>query len=188
MSVPTGFCYYRGVYAQQVEGAFRAFDKLFAAVKPVRVLEIGTAGGGFTTMLKDGLPDAEIVSYDIAERPVYASLRERGVKVVIQDFFTVPDLMKNFIQAPGLTLVLCDGGNKIKEFKTIAPFLKKGDIIMAHDYIDTDENFRANYLDKIWNWREIGDEDIATACVENGLKPFMKATFDPVVWVCRQKQ
>jgi len=183
----TGFCHYKGIYAQQVEAAFGVFKTFLAEVKTVRVLEIGTAGGGFTTMLKDCLPKAEIISYDIAERPVYEDLRAKGVKVIIQDFFSVPDLMKGFIQSKGTTLVLCDGGNKIKEFATLAPFLKSGDIIMAHDYIDTDENFRKTYLEKIWNWREIGDENIATACVENGLIPFMKTTFDPIVWACRKK-
>jgi hypothetical protein len=31
---------------------------------------------------------------------------------------------------------------------------------MAHDYVDTKENFLENYKDKIWNWREIGDDHI----------------------------
>jgi len=59
---------------------------------------------------------------------------------------------------------------------------------MAHDYVDTKENFLENYRDKIWNWREIGEEDIKETCEKYNLKSFMKETFDKVVWVCKIKE
>jgi len=37
------------------------------------------------------------------------------------------------------TFLYCDGGNKIKEMRTFAPFLEPGDIIACHDYYDGQE-------------------------------------------------
>ena len=66
--------------------------------------------------------------------------------------------------------------------------MKVGDIIMAHDYVDTKENFIENYKNKIWNWREIGDEHIDSTCDRYNLVNYMKETFDPAVWVCKIKE
>ena len=55
-------------------------------------------------------------------------------------------------------------------------------------YVYTKENFLENYRDKIWNWREIGEEDIKETCEKYNLKSFMKETFDKVVWVCKIKE
>jgi hypothetical protein len=59
---------------------------------------------------------------------------------------------------------------------------------MAHDYVDTIENFESNFRDKIWNWCEIKDSDISEACEKNNLTPYNKENFDKVVWVCRKKE
>ena len=83
---------------------------------------------------------------------------------------------------------MCDGGSKINEFNLLSKYLKSGDIIMAHDYVDTKENFLKNYKNKIWNLREIGDEHIKNTCEKYNLKSYMKETFDKVVWVCKIKE
>jgi hypothetical protein len=58
---------------------------------------------------------------------------------------------------------------------------------MAHDYIDTRENFNQNYYKKIWNWHEISEGDITNSCEKNNLKSYNKETFDSVIWVCKIK-
>jgi hypothetical protein len=98
-----------------------------------------------------------------------------------------PEFIKDFIQSEGTTLVLCDGGNKISEFNLISPLLKEGDIIMAHDYIDTIENFEQNFKNKIWNWCEIKESDISEISEKENLVPFYQEHFNKVVWVCKQK-
>lgn len=50
-------------------------------------------------------------------------------------------MVESFIKREGTTLILCDGGSKINEFNILSKYLKSGDIIMAHDYVDTKENF-----------------------------------------------
>ena len=70
---------------------------------------------------------------------------------------------------------------------TMINHLKDGDFIMAHDYIDNYQNFVDNYYGKIWNWYEIGDNNIQEACDRNNLKQYNKEIFDSVVWVCKTK-
>jgi cephalosporin hydroxylase len=185
--------------SQQRPYAFTAFESLLKQVRPSQILEIGTAGGGTIMCIREhlnsiGLESTEIMSFEVREQKWYPKMREAGINVVIDNIFSKsyrhlskPDIAKNFIQKEGTTLVLCDGGSKINEFNLLSDFLKIGDIIMAHDYIDTRENFLQNYKDKIWNWREIGDEHINPPSQRNGLTPFLKEVFDPAVWACRKK-
>ena len=53
--------------------------------------------------------------------------------------------------------------------------------------VDNQENFVENYLDKIWNWAEIKDEDIKDICEKENLMSSNKENFDSIVWVCKQK-
>ena len=69
----------------------------------------------------------------------------------------------------------------------IAPLIKVGDFIMAHDYIDVWQNYKENYVDKIWNWCEIEDIYIEKVSKEQNLVHYNKEIFDKVVWVCKQK-
>jgi len=186
--------------AMQHDNAFDAFKELLQEVRPSQILEVGTAGGGTTLFLREylneiGLNDTRILSLDVVEQEWTNGLRERDITVDTDNVFDYstntlirPDAIVPFIQREGTTIVLCDGGNKISEFITLSPYLKIGDIIMAHDYVDTVENFHENFVDKIWNWREIGDEHITEAVIQNNLEPFMQNLFTNVVWVCKVKR
>jgi cephalosporin hydroxylase len=179
---------------------FEAFKKLLSETKPMRILEIGTAGGGTTLFLREyldeiGLNNTQIKTFEVKEHKWFKPMRERGIDIVIENIFSKsyreiekPELVVPYIQSEGTTIILCDGGSKINEFKILSPYLKTGDIIMAHDYVDTKENFLENYKNKIWNWREIGDEHIIETCERYNLKNYMKDTFDKAVWVCKIKE
>lgn len=185
---------------QQKPEVIGAFEKLLTNIKPKQIVEIGTAGGGTTLLLREfldeiGLEKTIIRTFEVKEHKWYSEMRERNIDVIIDNIFSKsyreiekPEMVESFIKKEGVTLVLCDGGSKINEFKILSKYLKSGDIIMAHDYIDTKENFIENYLNKIWNWREIGDEHIKETCEKYNLKSFMKETFDKVVWVCKIKK
>jgi cephalosporin hydroxylase len=184
----------------QHNDAFDALEKLIRKVRPSQILEVGTAGGGTTLFLREilneiGLENSEVLSLDIREKEWNTSLRNKNIIVHTENVFDYsdntlkrPELIVPFIQREGVTIVLCDGGDKKSEFKILSPYLKKGDIIMAHDYIDTIENFHKNFVDKIWNWREIGDEHIIETSNINGLEPYMQDIFSKVVWVCKIKK
>jgi cephalosporin hydroxylase len=196
----TGNTLYKGYTAQQHRNALDVFYDFLADIRPVRVLEIGTACGGLILGIREhlnslGLSDTQIISYDIESRPYYPQLRDANIDIRIENIFThaYTDLkdetfVKEYIQSPGVTLVLCDGGYKQGEFAIFSKFLKVGDFIMAHDYVDTHENFQNNFLDKIWNWCEIEEKHISGVCKLYNLVSYNKEVFDPVVWVCKKRE
>ena len=192
----SGVTEYKGHRAMQCEGVFDVFRDFLTDIKPTRILEIGTSVGGFTLFLRDvlndlGLQSTTIRTYDIQDLSSYEELRANNIEVYVENMFineeTLENTVKGYLSGEGTSLVLCDGNYKAKEFDVLSPYLKAGDYIMAHDYVDTWENFSENYKDKIWNWCEIRDIDIAKACEAYGLIPYNKANFDKVVWVCRKK-
>jgi cephalosporin hydroxylase len=196
----TGACSYKNFLAQQHEGVFDVFRKFLSEIKPKRILEIGTAAGGFTLFLRDtldelGLHDSKIKTFEPNIHPNFDYLRERGVEIVHENIFdheymniVKPEFVEPFINEEGTTLVLCDGGYKITEFRKLSPFLKEGDFIMAHDYSKDKEFFDEHINNKIWLWREISDEYIEDVFTINNLKPYNQEEFQNVVWLCMKKE
>jgi len=182
--------------AQQFHGAYEVFYRFLAEVKPARILEIGTALGGFTTFLKiccDELQlQTKILSYDIHSHPWYDDIRNRGIDIRVEnvfsaDWYHADHSITDYIKGDGVTIVLCDGGYKIGEFRTLAKYIKSGDFILAHDYA-RDRTFFKEYIDhKVWNWCEITDDDINQACLDNCLSSYKQEVFENVAWVCKQK-
>jgi hypothetical protein len=185
-----------GHAAQQFHGAYEVFYNFLKEVKPVRILEIGTALGGFTTFLKIccnelGL-NTNIRSYDINSNPWYKDITDMGVDIRVENIFSdgfegMDEEVINYIQGDGLTIVLCDGGWKIGEFNLISKYIKNGDFILAHDYAENKEKFELNIQNKIWNWHEISESDIKDACIINNLNDYNREVFESVVWVCKIK-
>lgn len=195
----TGSIDYNGYIAQQHKDAFKVFTDFLSEIKPARILEIGTANGGFILFIREtmdqiGLDSSDIISYDVHEKPWYNELRNRNIQIRIENLFDseyvnleYPEKIESFIKSEGITLILCDGGKKISEFNAIAPLIKNGDFIMAHDYVDTEENFLINFKNKIWDWCEIKEKDISKISNEHKLSHYKKEIFDKVAWVCKQK-
>ncbi|HVZ48613.1 MAG TPA: hypothetical protein VG916_07510 [Gemmatimonadaceae bacterium] len=191
-----GWTMCEGILAHQHAGFHGVFAAFLAAVAPVRILEIGTADGGTILSLKRLLPSADIRSYDTRARDTHAAVRAAGVDIRIENIFTDtydrlrPDGVDDvaaFIQADGVTVVLCDGGNKKGEFNSLSDLLKPGDFIMAHDYAESLAHFNARINNRIWKWCELTEDDIRDASARNHLEPYMGAEFEAVVWVCKRK-
>jgi hypothetical protein len=185
-----------GHSAQQFHGAYEVFYNFISEVKPKRILEIGTALGGFTTFLKicceELSLDTNIRSYDIHSNPWYKDIIARGVDIRIENIFSegfkeMDNEVIDYINGDGVTIVLCDGGWKVGEFNLISKYIKSGDFILAHDYAENREVFETKINGKIWNWFEISDLDINQATVENKLNIYKKDIFENVAWTCRQK-
>lgn len=188
---------YNGWGAQQNHHSFKIFYNFIRDVKPSRILEIGTSLGGFTTFLKYSCNrlniNCDIITYDIYNRNEYNDMRNFGVDVRVENIFDshYTELKKeviDFIQKEGVTIILCDGGNKKLEFNLLSNFMKKNDYILAHDYAENKEVFENKIFKKLWNWHEIEDKDIYEACVRNNLKSYNKNEFDDAVWVCKIKE
>lgn len=187
---------FRGHTAQQSHNVYQVFYDFISEVKPNRILEIGTALGGFTEFLKiitDELNlDTKILSYDISERQWYHQMIEKGIDVRVENIFNedwtgVKQEVVDFVQQDGTTIVLCDGGWKIGEFKIFSKLIKEGDYILAHDYSISKEVYESKIKDKIWNWCEITEEDIEESVISNNLKSYNQDKFSQAVWVCKFK-
>lgn len=194
---------YKHTTISQHEDVAIPIKELFLKIKPTKVLEIGTAYGGLTLLVRDlldevGLIDSVVRSYDVTEnnRVLMHEAIKNGAKIEfnIKNIFnnTYNELVaeneiQTFLQQRGTNIIMCDGGCKQCEFKMLSPLLKSGDIIMAHDYAPTLEYFHQNIKNKIWDWHEINDSDIQDSVVNCNLQPFMYEQFRDVVWVCKIK-
>ena len=189
----TGFCGFEGITCMQRPDAFLSLFDLIEEKKFKTIIEIGTAAGGLTTFLIFAIESLGLTcnfhTYEVNDRPYFEKLKDRGVDVNIKNVFDTKkeDYMNELvgrIKNPGPTLVLCDGGNKIKEFNTLSKFLKTGDIIMCHDY-SKDRNFFENEVkNKIWNFCESTYKDIEASVLEYNLQPFKEDIFWKCVWSC----
>jgi len=185
------FFEYRGVPVHQNGYVADVFRALFRTFKPVKVLEIGTADGGLTILIRDLLDEAGLKATDlwtcdpaVRDRP---HLMQPGIMYYGVDALNSTVLEYHVKYAEGPALVLCDGGNKPAEFNRYAKFLRSGDVIMAHDYAPTHDYFYDQMNGKHWNWWEIQDSEIADACARYKLEPFMQDEFQRVAWACRRK-
>jgi hypothetical protein len=175
------------------------FEKLITEIKPKRILEIGTSSGGLTLLLRDlldnhGLNKTEVRTYDIND-PQYLHQHKKNIDIRVKNIFNhqYNELIEkeeiiDFIAQDGPTIVLCDGGSKINEFNILSHHIKKGDVIMAHDYSKDYEYFEQNIKNKIWNWCEITESHIQVSSQINNLVPYMEDEFASVVWDCKIKQ
>jgi hypothetical protein len=185
-----------GMNAQQHHEAYEVFYNFILNTKPSRILEIGTASGGFTHFLKKSINNLQLntklLSYDIKERPDYNFLRSLGIDVRVKNVFNNDYTFCNqeiidYIQEAGTTVVLCDGGNKIEEFKLLSNHIKIGDFILAHDYAESKEMFFSTIHRNRWNWCEITELDIFEVIKKNKLQYYLKSDFEKVAWTCRKK-
>lgn len=198
----TGFFNYKGLTIMQHIDVDKQFKKLLTQIKPKKILEIGTSAGGLTLMIRDildeiGLPNTTIQTYDINTPKYLLEHIKNGVNINVNvrsvfnhnyDNLLNASEVINYISSDGLTLVLCDGGSKINEFRLLSQFLKQGDIIMAHDYAPNQEYFEKYVNGKIWNWLEIQDKDIQESCSKHNLHPYMENELRDVVWVGKIKK
>ena len=138
---------YKHTQISQHEDVAIPIKELFVKIKPTKVLEIGTAYGGLTLLVRDlldevGLIDSVVRSYDVTEnhRVLMQESIKNGAKIEfnIKNIFdnTYNELVaeseiQNFLQQPGPNIIMCDGVCKPGEFRVLAPLLKSGDIIMA---------------------------------------------------------
>jgi len=195
----TGYFVYKGLTIMQHNDITLQFEKLILEIKPKRILEIGTSSGGLTLLLRDlldnnGFENTELRTYDIND-PQYLYQHNKNIDIRVKNIFNhqYDELMEkeeiiDFITQDGPTIVLCDGGSKINEFNILSHHIKKGDVIMAHDYSKDHEYFEQNIKNKIWNWCEITESHIQGSLQINNLVPYMEDEFASVVWVCKIKQ
>lgn len=118
------------VRIQQTWTALFMLEKILIRYKPDEIIELGTGYGALTKFLS---MFAFVHTFDIQAK---FRLIPRNAVFQQADVFNKAtiNLIKSLINLYGRTFLLCDDGNKPKEFNTYAPLLKKGDLIFAHDW------------------------------------------------------
>jgi hypothetical protein len=93
--------------------------------------------------------------------PHQASIAAAGIDARTADVFCpqVRGEIAEYLQQPGRSVILCDGGDKPAELRQMAQIAKPGDLILAHDYACDREHFHHAMLGTRWDWCEITDAD-----------------------------
>jgi hypothetical protein len=182
---------YKNKYtAQQTQDVWPLFEQFLLKEKFQRIFEIGTASGGLTQFIsefsKENNIDTEIMTVDI--KPVNKKLIESGVQSLQIDYTKNISEIEKFIKTDKKLLILCDGGNKVKEFNLFSKYIKVGDFIMAHDYADTYEYFETNTKNKKWGWCEINASDIKDISNNFKLIEYTNINFKEEMWICKTKK
>jgi hypothetical protein len=165
--------YYKGIEVSQVIGALQVLNPEFFAQFDT-IVEIGSYFGGLSLWINDRKkPETLFVSYDIDASLNKAIRTGTNINFRIKDCFSDEGKKEiiEFIQRPGKTLLICDGGNKNQEFIYYSEFLKSDDVIILHDFSLDEESFK--YFGEYWQW-PYGNESqyqvIEVAIKEKGLK------------------
>jgi len=174
---------YNGIQMSQVLGVYLALNPDYISTFD-NIIEIGTYNGGLTSWLYDNKnPNAMVVSYDIDGTINYTNRKDIDFRV--EDCFEEKSFNEiiSYIQRPGKTLVVCDGGDKPKEFNIFSEYLKSGDVIIAHDYAQSPEYWK--FITDYWQWPYVSDinyDSIKYAIIKNGLEPYKDKEFNFYLW------
>lgn len=169
--------------SKEVEPPFLKIIKEFDTI-----IEIGTFTGAFTKWLYTfKREDCELITFDITDEnfKFHNNLNSK-FKLVIKDCFSDKgkNLIINKIMNGGRTLLLCDGGNKNKEFNLFSKYLKREDVIMLHDYQEDSISYSA--IQSELNWRYVAESsyrEIEYSIKMNNLKKHLfYDEFKRVLW------
>jgi len=161
-----GFYFFHDIPIQHTPAELSFLDMFLTKNKFDTIIEIGTLHGGLTILF--GIhalrTNSKVLTLDIREEPkgFYKQMASFlpitfHQKSILEDQTT--SSIKQQIATGGRTLIYCDGGYKKIEFNLYAPFLKPGDVIVAHDKVI---RFRDN---------EIFFSDIKDTVEKHGLEP-----------------
>jgi len=178
--------------SMQHEKTIFNFEKLFEQNKFDMIIEIGTAWGSLTVFfgVYGIIKHCAIYSFDIAHPQTLprAYLTQEicdklAINFICGDVFSseISEKIKNLINSNGKCLVLCDGGDKIREFNLFALSLKCGDVIMAHDYCydkNPVKNMTPGHI--LPQYVEIQYSDIKDAADKCNLEFHLNDNFDEV--------
>jgi hypothetical protein len=174
---------YNEIQMSQVLGVYLALNPNYI-FEFDNIIEIGTYNGGLTSWLYDNKnPNAKVVSYDIDGTVNHTGRTDIDFRV--EDCFektTFNDII-SYIKRPGRTLVVCDGGDKPKEFNTFSEYLKSGDVIIAHDYSVSPEHWK--FITDYWQWPYEYDttyDSIKDSIIKNELEPYKDKEFNFYLW------
>jgi|LauGreDrversion4_2_1035121.scaffolds.fasta_scaffold19792_6 hypothetical protein len=185
-----GHTLYRDIWLAQIPPTLEFFSSLIKSNNFSQIIEIGTNRGGLSIYVNDIKdPKTQFVTYDITAQYLKFSPSKENIDFRVGDCFSQKfEEIKNLISQSGQTLLLCDGGNKIQEFALFSSYLKTGDVIMCHDFMDDFETY-SNAQSK-YNWQtapESSMREIQDSVKQNNLSPYMFDQAKNSIWGCFKK-
>lgn len=177
--------FYNGIQISQVLGIYLFFNRDFLNNFD-NIIEIGSYNGGLSSYIFDMKKEtASFVSYDIDPSINTAAKERNDIDFRIGDCFEekVYDEIKSLIQQEKRTLMICDGGNKTKEFNEFSKYLKKDDVIILHDYKQDDASWQV--ATEYWQWpygHETEWDVIKDAVNQNSLEEFNNKNANFFIW------
>lgn len=169
--------HFMGFPMSQSRLAVPSWSYFFEHVPAARIIELGTNCGGFSICL--GIMGKQwgfhVTTFDLGENPKDSTLIPGwfdflGIQFYRADVLSEPTIhqISEMIKLPGVTVLACDNGNKIKEWQIYSKFLKPGDCILAHDLHPDCYPYEG-----LWGWGEIRVEDVKDIILENDLWPYL---------------
>ena len=188
-----------GIESMQHPNTILVFNTLFCNEKFDRIIEIGPAWGSLTALfgLYGITNNCEVYSFDINKpweidtcrrvRLNQKMLDQLKINFINEDVFSDKTIKKiiSLITKPGKCLLLCDGGNKIREFNMFAPYLKLNDMIMGHDYGYDKKSFDNEA--KPLSVMELEYIDVEKCIIKQNLEFSYEDIFTKVGWLCMKK-
>jgi 23S rRNA U2552 (ribose-2'-O)-methylase RlmE/FtsJ len=161
-------------------------EKLFKKILPdfEQIIEIGFHRGAFSLWLhQNKLPNTKLICYDISF--LAKEVDDKNINFRLGDSFSdvIIEEIKQLIQSPLKTLLLCDGGDKEREFNLYSSFLKQNDVIMCHDFAESSEDYAI--IKNGLNWPSPAESNlvnIKNAIDINDLAEFNYTDFKNVLW------
>jgi len=176
-----------GLRSGQNQTAMLAMSILLDIIKPKNIIEFGTGTGGLSVLIGiwSKLNGANFRTYDNNDQRLYAEIFNKlGIEFICCDVHALHGDIIPHIQQPGVSLVLCDDGNKHQELEEYAPHLKPYDYIMMHDYSRDLDAYNSRIKPKYWDWHESSE----FAGTQLGLTPVYERLLEYAVWGCFRKE
>jgi len=127
-----------GYYVAQTWSALTMINKVLSESKDItRILELGTGTGGLTLLfgLNMLVRRGYVLTFDLGTPQALNWFPRLNTTFKPRDVFDEDTIRQaeTFLEG-GRALVFCDNGDKTREFPIYTRFLKKDDLIMAHDW------------------------------------------------------
>ncbi len=151
---------YENIRVDQKPNALSFLASFVSHKKIDAIIEIGTGFGGLTKVLLDHTA-ARVLTIDIEDRSPHLDEYSERLEKIVGDCFA-PDILgrlQRFKQG-ARTLILCDGGNKPREFNQFKVLLEEGEYIMVHDFAPSAEEFQELLDSHFWLAHECAESQL----------------------------
>lgn len=172
--------HWKGIRSGQHKKISSVFTKTFMK-QFAQVIELGAGRGALSMLLaRSGVA---VYAYEVDKECFKIKDAPKNLKVIFKNYNDCMDEISKLANKEGKTLILCDGGQKIKDFYAFARILKSEDVIMIHDYGEDTPSFREKANAISWCWgQEVSFSSIRGAVASEKLQKWEYDRFLAVLW------